>query len=820
MPMNRCAALLSDGDDQRMPKQRPGAVLVILAALVSASFPQGVSAKTLYVTNHGATVDSPAGAVQSYRLQDALDLVEPGDTVQLLGDGNKPAVYRAADVFRLTRGGEIGRPITIKGQVLDGEHLTIVRGGCLEETRRRTSGAPPPRDQLPPCPSFGVPAEAMAAVAAPGGTEPEEAPGDGTPAKPENSFLETLYSASGPPDDRSALPAAVEDQVRSAMCFMLADASWVVIEDLHFQQCWLPAILILGGSYITVRNSRITGSSYAIAAFPLNGKAPHHLLIERNHWIQDVSGKEAETAACTQFPGRPECAGMMWHSVPFWVTHGGTWEPYNGALFGGKGIFGSVIVRNNILRNAFNGIRIEGMRCDDRDRCLREDVPCSLERPCNVNVEVHDNDFFFIRDNPVEIEGWAANWRIHGNSFVSSHSWLSMDGMQGGPVYVFGNTGTFDSIPGTACQDTWWHDQKLYDYRGEPPGWVAPQEEMEVGCGMNSIGKALKFGATENEEPIYVFNNSWRLRGPVAAGGVVRQLRHWNNAIEFCMDKPGLCLTASPGMGATASGVTPDAVGAAGGCGAGLMTLYAGGQEFLECINLPPRADGGTSPVFDFDLTNVGFPVELRDLGQEQNGRPRPDEEPSRRLFVDGQAGDYQLLSPARGCRIGPAGPTAASISPEREKLECVASADEPPEVGAIQGSGERFQGLPYRHWSRTDLPDYPEHPRPVAAVWMPAGAGLDLRVEFTVPITLISVITASLPEHAPSQSCTVQAERTITCHFPDLDAVPDPATMIDLGAGVIARGSTCAQRLPATDWGAQPPQIRIAVPLEPAARC
>src|SRR3546814_11168864 len=100
------------------------------------------------------------------------------------------------------------------------------------------------------------------------------------------------------------------------------------------------------------------------------------------------------------------------------------------------------------------------MRCDERDSCLHEDEPCSLERPCSVNVEVYNNDFFFIRDNPVEIEGWAANWRIHGNSFVNSHSWLSMDGMQGGPVYVFGNTGTFDSTPGGSCGETWRPYQK------------------------------------------------------------------------------------------------------------------------------------------------------------------------------------------------------------------------------------------------------------------------------------------------------------------------------------------------------------------------
>src|SRR3546814_3606513 len=100
------------------------------------------------------------------------------------------AIYRAADIFRLTQSGEAGRPITIKGQVRDGEYLTIVRGGCLEETRRGVSGEPPPKDQLPPCPPFGVPGEAMATIAAANDTEPEEASGGATLAKPGDSFLE------------------------------------------------------------------------------------------------------------------------------------------------------------------------------------------------------------------------------------------------------------------------------------------------------------------------------------------------------------------------------------------------------------------------------------------------------------------------------------------------------------------------------------------------------------------------------------------------------------------------------------------------------
>src|SRR3546814_6871467 len=94
----------------------------------------------------------------------------------------------------------------------------------------------PPKDQLPPCPPFGVPGEAMATIAAANDTEPEEASGGATLAKPGDSFLEVLYSAITPPGHVGAVPVAVEDQAGSTMCFMLTDVSWIVIEDLHFQQ--------------------------------------------------------------------------------------------------------------------------------------------------------------------------------------------------------------------------------------------------------------------------------------------------------------------------------------------------------------------------------------------------------------------------------------------------------------------------------------------------------------------------------------------------------------------------------------------------------
>jgi hypothetical protein len=81
-----------------------------------------------------------------------------------------------------------------------------------------------------------------------------------------------------------------------------------------------------------------------------------------------------------------------------------------------------VIVRGNHVRDAYNAIRM----------VVRNPDICDA---CNWNVEICDNRFERIRDNPIEPEGHALNWFVHDNQFVNCHAWFSLDGVRGGYFY-------------------------------------------------------------------------------------------------------------------------------------------------------------------------------------------------------------------------------------------------------------------------------------------------------------------------------------------------------------------------------------------------
>jgi hypothetical protein len=97
------------------------------------------------------------------------------------------------------------------------------------------------------------------------------------------------------------------------------------------------------------------------------GSGSHHYLVEDNHWQQDPTG-------------------AIWDEIPWAETHGfrtaglrkGSYRYYNGALFGSLDIAGSVIVRGNHVRDAFNAIRMEVRDLADGEAG-------------NRNVEICDN---------------------------------------------------------------------------------------------------------------------------------------------------------------------------------------------------------------------------------------------------------------------------------------------------------------------------------------------------------------------------------------------------------------------------------------------
>jgi hypothetical protein len=104
------------------------------------------------------------------------------------------------------------------------------------------------------------------------------------------------------------------------------------------------------------------------------------------------------------------------------------------------------------------------------------------------------------RDDPVEPEDQAINWWIHHNPIYNSHGWFSVDGVGGGPVYIWGNVGWFDDKPARNCITAEWAaDRTLH-----ADGSYAPTPEHE--CSHSRTGKVIKLceGDIELTEPIYV----------------------------------------------------------------------------------------------------------------------------------------------------------------------------------------------------------------------------------------------------------------------------------------------------------------------------
>lgn len=274
-------------------------------------------------------------------------------------------------------------------------------------------------------------------------------------------------------------------------CLKIERSSWIVIQNLNMTGCWPTAVYLHDAQYITVRNSTLSGSTYAVIA---HGNS-HHLLIENNRWTQDVSGE-------------------VWSAIPWGVSHHGSKTYLNGALFGGYNIKGGVVIRGNQIRHAYNGIRIK--------------ADCVGKAPCarNMNVEISGNSFAFIRDNSVEPEGTAVNWWVRHNRMRDVHAPFSFDGVRGGPHYVFGNVGWFTEMPEQHCDDRLWATDR------EPLGKPTAHRE----CRLHRMGKTFKLG-NRQKRPLHIFHNSFLVRSPFVGGGASGPLRAWNNAIEFC--EPG-----------------------------------------------------------------------------------------------------------------------------------------------------------------------------------------------------------------------------------------------------------------------------------------
>jgi hypothetical protein len=109
------------------------------------------------------------------------------------------------------------------------------------------------------------------------------------------------------------------------------------------------------------------------------GRYSDHLLIENNVWTQDPSGYTEDQSG---YSGRVDLTprpGRMWDTIPWGVVHHGSRAYVNGGLVGSLRAAGSIIIRHNIIRNAYNGVRLRANRCPSYE-------------VCGANLEIYDNE--------------------------------------------------------------------------------------------------------------------------------------------------------------------------------------------------------------------------------------------------------------------------------------------------------------------------------------------------------------------------------------------------------------------------------------------
>ena len=519
-------------------------------------------------------------------------------------------------------------------------------------------------------------------------------------------------------------------------CLKIERAAWITIQNLKITGCWPTAVYLRDARYITVRGTTLLGSTYAIIA---HGKS-HHILIEDNRWTQDVTGD-------------------VWSRIPWGVSHHGSKAHLNGALFGGYNIQGSVVIRRNLIRHAYNGIRIKA-KCADQAVCEK-----------NMNVEISHNRFEFIRDNSVEPEGSAINWWVRHNKMRDVHAPYSFDGVRGGPHYVFGNVGWFTEMPEQHCEDRMWANDR------EPLGKLTAHRE----CRLHRMGKTFKLGNVQ-ELPLHIFHNSWLTRSPLVGGGGSGPLKAWNNAIEFC----------GPGETAVV-------------CKAPSHMLHSGGRKKLRWIERAVarsvehniRFNVSNRPLFPAAAKRPGFPIDGRWA--------------DRLGFRDSRQGDFRLQpgSPARraGCMIrqGAGGALACTRAPDGLS----------PDVGAYQG-GRLFKGPAFRHVDGRQGPDgaYVERPR-VVDVMFDRVRPERFEISFSVPVELAGsadTVTLWLEGGTIAQvamcSVSAQAPHVMDCAVSSGGVSDGAVSAIDLPRTVRRKGGKGAA---VTLWAAADDRLRFA---------
>ncbi|MEX2297583.1 MAG: hypothetical protein WD715_09215 [Dongiaceae bacterium] len=528
-----------------------------------------------------------------------------------------------------------------------------------------------------------------------------------------------------------------------SFCVQIRNRRGIVLDGLSGSNCDSALIGIRNSSYITIRNLDIRDLNIVVYA---EGRDTHHLLIEDNVWTQDPDNRMWTTNHWCEYKDRQS----------------GRLLKENGAFLLADNIAGSVVIRRNVIRQAFNAIHMWGGAANVAGRN-------------NANVEIYDNRFEFIRDNVVEPEMDFTNWWVRDNRIRNAHAWFSLDGRSGRDFYLFNNVGWFDDKPGRLCDDRCraWLEGRI------------PSSETCMGT-LHAGGSVFKLEGAPNVHapgPLYAFNNSWYLRAPLIKRGRLDEIRHWNNAIEFC----------SPG-GHAADICPPDVKYFDG------FALAPGSEDGRNLIDWDDEAFS-----FAFDLSNhPKFPAGLNAAGYRVGGLSVPF---GRGLFRDPAAGDLVLQDDSAGIGSG------CAIIFEAGKITCG-----PPRVDARLPDIGFDAGLNREiHFLYASVGNESEQPRVVHVAWpkkIPPGDGdAVVTIVFSTAIRLAArpvAIAVTLQSGMPpvsSTACRIEDARYLVCGFPagtgwQVDA---PAALL-LPADRIVNVAGEA----VTGWAAEPGYVRV----------
>ncbi|MEM8577821.1 MAG: hypothetical protein AAGF60_08215 [Pseudomonadota bacterium] len=193
------------------------------------------------------------------------------------------------------------------------------------------------------------------------------------------------------------------------------DVAHINVEGLHFDSCWPSCLYARAVQYLTIRDCHAQEGRFFLYLWQRRDAHTHHVTVEDCSWVQDP--------AFDMWTGR-----VRWADVKGQSGTDATW--LNGAFVGGFDVAGRLIVRRCDVRHAFNAVRLDMRACHIADGPI-------LRR--NVDVAIYDNRFSFIRDNVVEPECGAQNWRVFDNLIFCAHAAFSQDKVASRDMFYIGN---------------------------------------------------------------------------------------------------------------------------------------------------------------------------------------------------------------------------------------------------------------------------------------------------------------------------------------------------------------------------------------------